>query len=246
MPGTESIDPVEVAKFDAMAQEWWDRSGKFAPLHAMNPTRMSYITHQVCAEFGRDPKAPHPLAGLSVVDVGCGGGLACEPMHRLGADVTGVDAAEESIEVARRHAEHHGIGVAYRNLAAETLLEEGRSFDVVLALEIVEHVADPASFLEVCAALVKPGGLLFVSTLNRTVRSHLLAVFAAERVLGWLPPGTHDWNKFVTPNELDQMLSSAGVVPVDHKGMIFSPLTGDWSLSATDLSINYIAAAQKA
>ena len=244
-PEQASVDAAEVAKFEAMAAEWWDPRGKFAPLHAMNPLRLDYIADQIAAEFDRDRRARHPFAGLRILDVGCGGGLLCEPMARLGADVTGIDASGETIPIARLHAERAGLAIDYRHATAETLAGEGAAFDVVLAMEVIEHVAAPAAFVATCAGLTRPGGLLICSTLNRTSKAYALAVVAAERMMRWLPRGTHDWSKFVTPDELDEMFRGTGLEPVDRKGMVFEPLRRDWALSETDLSVNYVAAAVK-
>lgn len=240
-----SVDPAEVSKFEAMAAEWWDPSGKFRPLHEMNPTRLDYIAAQIAAEFDRDLSARHPFDGLALIDIGCGGGLLCEPMARLGAQVTGIDAAGGNIPVAEAHAAQAGLTVDYRHAAAEEVLAGGERFDVVLAMEVVEHVAAPGAFLQTCAGLLRPGGVLVCSTLNRTAKAYALAIVGAERVMRWLPPGTHEWQKFLTPDELDAMLAEAGLDPVDRKGMVFNPLTGRWALSATDLSVNYVATAVK-
>ena len=248
-PGTAaapgSIDPGEVAKFEAMAAEWWDPAGPFRPLHEMNPTRLDYIARQIAAEFDRDPAARRPFEGLRLVDIGCGGGLLCEPMARLGAAVTGIDAAAGNIPVARLHAERAGLPVDYRQTTAEALAAEGAAFDVVLAMEIVEHVADPGAFLATCGALLAPGGLLICSTINRTARAYAVAIVGAERILRWLPRGTHDWNRFLTPAELEALIAAAGLSPVDRKGMVFDPLRWEWSLSENDLAVNYVVAATR-
>jgi 2-polyprenyl-6-hydroxyphenyl methylase/3-demethylubiquinone-9 3-methyltransferase len=240
MNGT--VDAAEVAKFEAMAAEWWDPAGKFRPLHLMNPCRLDYIVDQVAAEFGRDPKRPHPFEGLRLLDIGCGGGLLAEPMARLGAEVVGVDAAAGNIPVARLHAEQSGLAIDYRVGTAEALAAAGESFDAVLAMEIIEHVADPATFLVACRALLKPGGLMVASTINRNPKSFLVAIVGAEHVLRWLPRGTHDWSKFITPTELDALLRGAGLAPVDAKGFVFDPLAWGWRLSDRDLSVNYVTA----
>jgi 2-polyprenyl-6-hydroxyphenyl methylase/3-demethylubiquinone-9 3-methyltransferase len=238
MNGT--VDAAEVAKFEAMADEWWDPAGKFRPLHLMNPCRLDYVVDQIATEFGRDPKASRPFEGLRLLDIGCGGGLLSEPMARLGAEVVGVDAAAGNIPVARLHAEQSGLAVDYRVGTAEALAAAGESFDVVLAMEVIEHVADPAAFLAACRALLKPGGLMIASTINRNPKSFLLAIVGAEHLLRWLPKGTHDWSKFITPAEFDALLRRAGFAPVDAKGFVFDPLAWSWRLSDRDLSVNYV------
>lgn len=243
MQPTASVDPAEVAKFQAMAAEWWDAEGKFRPLHMMNPVRLDYITRQIAAEFGRDLRAPLPFAGLRLLDIGCGGGLLCEPMARLGADVVGADAAEGNIPVARLHAAEMGLTIDYRHTTAEALAEAGEAFDVVLNMEVIEHVADPPAYLAACRALLKPGGLMVCSTLNRNPKSFALAIVGAEWVMRWLPKGTHDWQKFITPDELYDLLRRAGLTPVDRKGMVFNPVSWRWRLSDRDLSVNYVTTA---
>lgn len=238
-----SIDPAELAKFEAMAAEWWDPHGKFRPLHHMNPVRLEYVASQIAAQFGRDRSAIRPFAGLRLLDIGCGGGLLSEPMARLGADVTGADAAARNIAVARSHAQAAGLAIDYRVTTAEELAAAGERFDAVLALEIVEHVASPQAFLDACAALARPGGLVIVSTLNRTPESFAKAIVGAEWVMRWLPRGTHDWRRFITPAELEAILRTAGLTPVDKRGMVYDLLRRDWSLSARDLGCNYIATA---
>ena len=241
-PETSSVDTAEVAKFEAMAAEWWDPEGKFKPLHMMNPVRLDYITRQIAAEFGRDLKAPRPFEGLRLLDIGCGGGLLSEPMARLGAKVVGADAAERNIPVARVHAEAQDLPIDYRHTTAEALVAGGESFDVVLAMEIVEHVADPAAFIATCHALMRPGGLMIASTINRNAKSFMAAIVGAEWVMRWLPKGTHDWAKFITPEELTGMIARAGLDPVDRKGFVFNPVSWQWSISDRDLSVNYVAA----
>lgn len=240
-----SIDPAELSKFEAMAAEWWNPDGKFRPLHHMNPVRLDYVVGQIAGQFGRDRTAPRSLAGLRLLDIGCGGGLLSEPMARLGADVTGADAAARNISVAQRHAEEAGLAIDYRVTTAEDLAAAGERFDAVLALEIVEHVAEPAAFLRACAELVGSGGLVIVSTLNRTPESFAKAIIGAEWVMRWLPRGTHDWRRFITPAELEGMLREAGLTPVDKRGMVYDLLRRDWSLSPRDLGCNYIATALK-
>ena len=235
-----TIDPAEVAKFEAMAADWWDPTGKFKPLHLMNPCRLDYITTQIATEFDRDLKQPLPFAGLRILDIGCGGGLLSEPMARLGATVIGADAAPRNIPVAQLHAEQSGLTIDYRHTTAEDLAAAGELFDVVLNMEVVEHVLDPQGYLTACRALLKPGGLMVCSTLNRNAKSFLMAIIGAEWVMRWLPKGTQDWAKFITPDELYDLIRKAGLDPVDRKGMIFNPVTWSWSLSDRDLSVNYV------
>jgi len=235
-----TIDPGEVAKFEAMAAEWWDPNGKFRPLHMLNPCRLDYITVQIAAEFGRDRDAPLPFKGLRLLDIGCGGGLLSEPMARLGADVVGADAAERNVPVARLHAEQSGLDIDYRHTTAEALAAAGERFDVVLNMEVVEHVADPTAYLSACRQLLRPGGLMICSTINRTPRSFAMAIVGAEYVMRWLPKGTHDWARFITPDELCALIEQAGLRPVDRKGFVFNPVAWSWRLSARDLGVNYV------
>ncbi|MGB0506035.1 MAG: bifunctional 2-polyprenyl-6-hydroxyphenol methylase/3-demethylubiquinol 3-O-methyltransferase UbiG [Pikeienuella sp.] len=241
---TTTIDAAEVAKFEAMAAEWWDPEGKFKPLHHMSPCRLDYVVDQICAQYGRRRKTRQPLSGLSIVDVGCGGGLAAEPIARLGADVTGLDATDVNIGVAKAHAESVGLDINYRAEPAEDVVKRGETFDVVLALEVIEHVADVSVFLSALFDLLKPGGIVILSTLNRTAKSWAMAIAGAEHILRWLPVGTHDWAKFITPEELETALSEAGLLPIDSRGMVLDILSGTWSLSE-DQSVNFIAAAEK-
>lgn len=245
-PQQSSIDPAEVAKFQAMAAEWWDPNGKFKPLHMLNPTRLEYVTRQIAGQFGRDRDADRPFQGLSILDIGCGGGLMAEPMARLGATVTGADAAEGNIAVAALHAREQGLAIDYLATTSEALAAEGHSYDVVMALEIIEHVADPAQFVATCRDLVKPGGMLIQSTLNRNPKSFLMGIIGAEWVMRWLPKGTHDWRRFITPDELATMTQAAGLDVVDRCGMVFNPLGWSWSLSHRDLSVNYAMTALRA
>ncbi len=240
MTTTTTIDPGEIEKFQAMAAEWWDPAGKFKPLHMLNPCRLDYITSQIAAEFGRDLSEPTPFKGLRVLDIGCGGGLLSEPMARLGADVVGADAAERNIPVARVHAEDQGLTIDYRHTTAEALVEKGEVFDAVLNMEVVEHVADPLAYLTACHDLLKPGGLMTCSTINRNPKSYAMAIFGAEVVMRWLPKGTHEWSKFITPDELYELLGKTGLDPVDRKGFVFNPVTWSWRLSDKDLSVNYV------
>ncbi|MEL6452810.1 MAG: bifunctional 2-polyprenyl-6-hydroxyphenol methylase/3-demethylubiquinol 3-O-methyltransferase UbiG [Pseudomonadota bacterium] len=240
-----TVDPSEIAKFEAMAAEWWDPNGKFKPLHMLNPCRLDYITRQIAAEFDRDLTAANPFAGLRILDIGCGGGLLSEPMARLGADVVGADAAERNIPVAQVHAEQSGLSIDYRHTTAEDMAAAGEQFDAVLNMEVVEHVADPHSYLTACRQLLKPGGLHICSTINRNPKSYMMAIVGAEHVMRWLPKGTHEWSKFITPDELFDLLSQAGLNPVDRKGFVFNPLAWTWKLSDTDLSVNYVTASLK-
>ena len=237
-----TVDAAEIARFEAMAAEWWDPEGKFKPLHMLNPCRLGYVVDQIAAEFGRDPKARQPFAGLRLLDIGCGGGLLSEPMARLGAEVTGVDAAARNIPVARLHAEQSELAIDYRHGTAEALVAAVEQFDVVLNMEVIEHVPDPAAYLAACRALLKPGGLMICSTLNRNAKSWLMAIVGAEVVMRWLPRGTHDWRRFITPDELFALLSGAGLTPVDRKGFVFDPLGWNWRISDRDLSVNYVTA----
>lgn len=243
MNATQStIDPAEVAKFEAMAAEWWDVNGKFKPLHMMNPVRLDYIISQICAEFGRDPKSLTPFDGLRILDIGCGGGLLSEPMARLGATVVGADAAPRNIPVAQVHAEAMGLDIDYRHTTAEDLAASGEQFDVVLNMEVIEHVADPAAYLAACHDLLKPGGLMVTSTINRNPKSWAVAIVGAEHIMRWLPKGTHDWAKFITPDELGKLIEGAALRLEDKKGFVFNPLTWRWSISDRDLSVNYVTA----
>ncbi|WP_340303053.1 bifunctional 2-polyprenyl-6-hydroxyphenol methylase/3-demethylubiquinol 3-O-methyltransferase UbiG [Roseobacter sp. HKCCD7870] len=239
---TGTIDPAEIAKFEAMAAEWWDPNGKFRPLHMMNPVRLDYITRQIAAEFGRDLTAERPFESLRLLDIGCGGGLLSEPMARLGADVVGADAAERNIPVAQVHAEQSGLTIDYRHTSAEALAAEGEQFDVVLNMEVVEHVADPQAYLTACHDLLKSGGLMLCSTINRNPKSFAMAIVGAEYIMRWLPKGTHEWSKFITPDELFKMIEIAGLRPVDRKGYVFNPISWGWSISDRDLSVNYVTA----
>ena len=239
-----SLDPGEVAKFSAMAAEWWDPAGRFAPLHKFNPVRLSFIRTEAAGHFGRDSRTLRPFEGLSLLDIGCGGGLLSEPMARLGFAVTGADASEKNIGTARAHAAQSGLPITYRAATAEALVAEGRSFDVVLNMEVVEHVADVTAYLEACTSLVKPGGLTFVATLNKTLKSLALAKIGAEYVLGWLPRGTHDWNRFIPPAELKKSLERAGLNILKIQGVSFDPLSWDWRLSS-DVDVNYMVVARR-
>lgn len=239
-----TVDPEEISRFSAMAETWWDPNGPMKPLHQLTPARMRYLKSRIVGHFGRDGQGATPLKGLSVLDIGCGGGLVAEPMARLGGAVTAVDAAGDNIRAARAHATGLGLQIDYRHDTAEALVSKGETFDVVLALEIVEHVADVGLFVTSVAKLVRPGGMVIFSTLNRTPKAWALAVFGAERVMRWLPVGTHSHAKFVKPSELAGHFRHSGLELVDLTGLVFSPLSG-WSLNSRDLDVNYFATATR-
>lgn len=244
-PETPSIDADEVAKFEAMAEDWWDPTGKFKPLHKFNPTRLGFIRDMVVEQFGLDATAKRPFEGLSLLDIGCGGGLVSEPMTRLGAKVTGIDASEANIKTALTHAKHSGLNIDYRAGTAEGLLAAGEGpFNVVLNLEVVEHVADAGQFLRDTASLVAPGGLMVVATINRTPKAWALAIFGAEYVLRWLPRGTHEYDKLVKPREVEDALTGAGLDADDPTGVSFNPLMDRWSISK-DTQVNYMVVGRR-
>jgi len=238
-----TIDQTEVDRFSAMAAEWWDPKGKFRPLHKFNPVRIEYIRNKVAEKFGRDPKS-RPFEGLRVLDIGCGGGLLSEPIARMGAQVLGADASEKNIAIAKIHAEQSGVIVDYRAVTAEALAADDEKFDVVLNMEVVEHVSDVPFFIETCATMVKPGGLMFVATINRTFKAAALAIVGAEYVLKWLPRGTHQYEKLVRPEEIESPLNAAGMTVVDRTGVFFNPLSNQWNLS-TDMDVNYMLVAER-
>ena len=238
-----TIDRAEVEKFAAMAESWWDPVGKFRPLHRLNPVRIQFIRDRAAAHFGRDASGSEPLAGLSLLDTGSGGGLLTEPMARLGANATGVDATPRNVEVARLHAEQTGTRITYLNCAAEDLVAQGACFDIVLAMEIIEHVADVDSFLGSCARLLKPGGILFLATMSRTVKSYAMAIVGAEYVLRWLPKGTHDWNRFIRPSEMARGLRHHGLKVSELTGVSYNPFKDTFHLSR-DLDVNYMVVAK--
>jgi 2-polyprenyl-6-hydroxyphenyl methylase / 3-demethylubiquinone-9 3-methyltransferase len=238
-----TLDPDEVARFARLAGEWWDANGPFKPLHRINPVRLTYIRDRLCRRFARDAKTGRSLEGLAVLDIGCGGGLVAEPLTRLGATVTGIDPAPETIAAAKVHAEGAGLDITYRATTAEDLAREGVAFDAVLLLEVVEHVPDVKLFLKSVASLVAPGGVMILSTLNRTIKAYALAIVGAEVILRWLPAGTHDWNRFVTPEELRAALGAAGLTVSDMTGMVYHPLADEWRLSP-DMDVNYFATAE--
>lgn len=239
-----TIDDAEVERFSRMAEEWWDPTGKFRPLHKFNPVRLAYIRDRVAKRFDRDPNAARPFAGLRFLDIGCGGGLLCEPMARLGAEVVGADPSETNVAIARLHAEETGLDIDYRATTAEALAAAGETFDVVLNMEVVEHVADVDLFLTECASMVAPGGLMFVATINRTLKALSLAIVGAEYVLRWLPRGTHQFDRLVRPDEIEGPLSRAGLVVIDRSGVAYNPLAGEWRLSR-DMDVNYMLLAEK-
>lgn len=239
-----TVDAAEVAKFSAMAAEWWDPAGKFAPLHKFNPVRLGFIRDTATTHFERDARGLRPFEGLSLLDIGCGGGLLSEPMARLGFKVLGADASERNVKTAAAHAEATGAAVEYRATTAEDLAAEGLAFDVVLNMEVVEHVADLPSYLAACAKLVRPGGVMVVATLNKTLKSLALAKIGAEYVLGWLPRGTHDWSRFIEPAKLQAMLEGTGLNILKTQGVAFDPLAWDWRLSS-DTDVNYMLVASK-
>jgi 2-polyprenyl-6-hydroxyphenyl methylase/3-demethylubiquinone-9 3-methyltransferase len=239
-----TIDPDEVARFAAQAAGWWDPAGSFRPLHRLNPARLDFIRGTLDAHFGRDARSLTPFAGLSLCDIGCGGGLIAEPMARLGFSVTAIDADAEAIAVARDHAAAGGLDIDYQSETAESLARDKRQFDVVLALELIEHVTDPDALLAACSALIKPGGAFIGATLNRTPQSYALAIVGAEYVMRWLPRGTHDWRRFLRPSEFVLALRRAGLKPTQLRGLRYRPLNGDWA-QTDDLSVNYLVVAIK-
>ncbi len=239
-----TIDQSEVDRFSAMAAEWWSPTGKFRPLHKFNPVRLAYIREKICARFDRDPNAHDALKGLRVLDIGCGGGLLSEPMARMGANVTGADASKVNIEVAKIHASQSGVDVDYRATTAEDLAKAGETFDVVLNMEVVEHVADVNLFMGKCCEMVRPGGLMFIATINRTFKAQALAIFMAENVLRWLPKGTHTYEKLITPSELEQPIIASGMQIIDQTGIFFNPLSDRWNYSK-DMDVNYMMLAER-
>ena len=240
-----TVDDAEVARFSAIAAEWWSPTGKFKPLHRFNPVRIDYVRDALCRRFGRDPAAERPLEGLRLVDIGCGGGLIAEPLARLGASVTGVDASERNIKTASIHARESRLVIDYRNTTAEALVAAGERFDAVLALEVIEHVADVPLFVSCCAELVAPGGLMVLATLNRTPKSYLMAIVGAEYVLRWLPRGTHDWKRFQKPSDLAAALRARGLEVRDLSGVVYNPLSDSFRLDARDISVNYLLTAER-
>ncbi len=239
-----TLDPSEIDRFARIASEWWDPKGKFRPLHQIGPARLSFLRDELVRHFALSRTGLRPLEGLTLLDIGCGGGLICEPLARLGGHVTGLDPAIENIEAARRHAAGQGLDIDYRAARVEDLEAEGRTFDAIICLEVVEHVPDVGAFLKSCAALVRPGGLMLLSTINRTMKAYLLAIVGAEYVLRWLPVGTHQWDRFVTPGELARHLEAAGLGALVLRGLVYSPLSDTWSVS-NDTDVNYLASAAR-
>lgn len=243
---TGTIDPAEIARFSKDAATWWDETGPFAPLHRLNPARLGYIKDAICNHYVRDARALDALKNLCVLDVGCGGGLVCEPLARLGARVTGIDGDAVAIDVARNHAVGAGLAITYENTTTDSLLPGAAgAYDVVLALEIVEHVADVPAFVDSCAGLCRPGGVIIFSTLNKTLKSLALGKVAAEYILRWVPAGTHDWRKFIRPSALSAALRRAGATPIDAAGLVFNPLQNNFMISRTDLDVNYLITATR-
>lgn len=239
-----TVDKDQVEMFSKMAAEWWSPTGKFRPLHKFNPVRLAYIRERICQNFGRDPKAHRPLEGLRILDIGCGGGLLSEPVARMGATVIGADPSEKNIGIASTHAKETGTEIDYRAVTAEDLAQAGETFDVILNMEVVEHVADVNLFLTTCASMVRPGGLMFMATINRTLKARALAIFAAEEILRWLPRGTHQYEKLVRPEEIERPLASSGLHIIHRTGVFFNPLQDRWNLSP-DMDVNYMLLARR-
>jgi 2-polyprenyl-6-hydroxyphenyl methylase/3-demethylubiquinone-9 3-methyltransferase len=239
-----TVDRTEVERFSALAESWWNPKGPMAMLHKFNPMRLGYIRDQAAMHFQRDARQVSSLSGLRILDIGCGAGILSEPLARMGAQVVGADPSEENIDAARAHAAQSGLTIDYRGATAEALADAGERFDVVLAMEVVEHVADVSLFVCRCAEMVKPGGLMFAATLNRTMKSFALAIVGAEYVLRWVPRGTHDWNRFVTPQELEAAMAEGGLRRLDERGVIYNPFADEWRLS-DDMDVNYMMVAAR-
>lgn len=241
---TTTIDQAEVDRFSKLAAEWWNPKGKFKPLHKFNPVRLTYIRQMVLEHFGRDGEGAKPFEGLRFLDIGCGGGLLCEPMARLGAEVVGADASQTNIEVAKIHAAQSGVDVDYRATTSEAMAAAGETFDVILNMEVVEHVSDVDLFLKSCAAMVRPGGIMFIATINRTTKAWGLAIIGAEYVLGWLPKGTHEYDRLVKPTEIDAALEGTGLDVFAQSGVFYNVLADEWRLSK-DMDVNYMVVAKR-
>jgi len=240
-----TVSQREIENFSKDSTSWWDENGPFRPLHRLNPVRLSYIKDRICTHYGLDQRSLKPYSGLKILDIGCGGGLVCEPMARLGGTVTGIDADANAIEIAKLHAKQSGLAIDYNACATDDLIKSKKQFDVVLALEIVEHVADVDTFVHHCVDLCKPGGLVIFSTLNRTPKSFLLGKVAAEYILGWVPAGTHDWKKFLKPSELSRAARQTGAEVVGTEGMVFDPIKGNFRRDTRDISVNYFLTVRK-
>jgi 2-polyprenyl-6-hydroxyphenyl methylase/3-demethylubiquinone-9 3-methyltransferase len=245
-PGSaeSTVDAAEIERFSRLAADWWNPRGAMAPLHKFNPVRLGYIRDQAVMHFGRDPKRLDALKGLRILDIGCGAGLLSEPLARIGAEVVGADPAVANIEAAKLHATETGVTVDYRATTAEDLADAGERFDIVLAMEVVEHVTDVRLFVRRCAEMVKPGGLMIGATLNRTLKAFALAIVGAEYVLRWVPRGTHQWDKFVTPDELESAMEAGGLRRIGESGVIYNPLADKWRLSS-DMDVNYMLTAER-
>lgn len=235
-----SVDPEEIARFEAIADEWWDPNGKFRPLHKLNPVRLQYVRDRLCEHLGREPISPGCLKGLKVIDVGCGGGLLAEPLTRMGATVTGIDATDKTVEIARAHAAQSGLAIDYQTVTVEQMAAAGERFDAVISLEVVEHVTDPSAFVQALCQITRPGGALVLSTINRTPKAFAFGIVGAEYIMRWLPRGTHQWRKFVRPSELSRGLRQGGARVTDLSGMSYDMLTDEWRLGR-DLTVNYLA-----
>lgn len=244
MPRPSTIDQSEIEHFSSLADQWWDPGGKFRPLHKFNPVRLNYIRKSICSNFGREFNTPKALSGLRILDIGCGGGLLSEPLARMGAIVVGADASETNIEVARIHAERSGLEIDYRTTPAEILAEQGEKFDVVLSMEVVEHVVDVPAFLDACSSMVRSDGLMCVATINRTRKAQALAIFMVENILRWLPQGTHHFEKLVKPEEIVEPLTNCGLEIVDRIGVIYDVFTDSWNTSP-DMDVNYMILAKR-
>jgi len=244
-PTSRTANADEIARFSAMSEKWWDPNGVMKPLHKFNPVRLQILRDNICAHLGRDPETIEPLKGIEIIDIGCGAGLLSEPLARMGAKMTSIDASESNIEVAKIHAAQSGLEIDYRCATPEMLADEGKQFEIVLNMEVIEHVDDPQFFMQACASVLKPGGLMFVATLNRTIKSLALAKIGAEYVLRWLPAGTHDWRKFVKPSEMSGYLRGAGLDLQDITGVAYNPFNDTWSPAPHDLDVNYMVIARK-